>query len=143
MSERQTSLSFTPTQGLLSHFTPPNFFVLALPAMTQFSDWLHSSLGSLSASVNGYRCCPSALHMCSFQSLLPYHLTCGCHLSSVDAVVDVHGISHNFSFFHPREALLVGHQVTTLPFFSCGILFSSPLTEVVLHGVALVHLSHV
>ena len=45
-------------------------------------------------------------------------------------------------FFHPREALLVGHWVTTLPLFSCGILFFSPLTEVVLHGVGLVHLSH-
>ena len=61
----------------------------------------------------------------------------------MDALVDVHGVSHNFPFFHPREALLVGHQVTTLPFFSCGILFSSPLKEVVLHRVGLVHLSHV
>ena len=52
----------------------------------------------------------------------------------VDALVDIHGISHYFPFFHPREALLVGHWVTALPLFSCGVLFSSPLTEVVLHG---------
>ena len=45
--------------------------------------------------------------------------------------------------FHPREALLVGCWVTTLPSFSCGVLLSSPPMEVVLHGVGLVHLSHV
>ena len=85
---------------------------------------------------------PSALCTCSFQSLQPNHITCGLHPSSVDASVDIHGRSHNFPFFHPREALLVGHQVTTLPLSSCGILFFSPPTEVVLHGVGLVHLSH-
>ena len=126
--------------GVTYPFHSPHF-CLALPAMTQFSDWLHSSLGSLSASINGYRHHPSALCTCSFQSLLPHHLTWGLHMSFVDAPVDVHSISCNFPFFHPREALLVGHWVTTLPFFSCGILFSSPLTEVVLHGVGLVHLS--
>ena len=86
---------------------------------------------------------PSALHMCSFQSLQPNHDTCGLHPSSVDALVDVHGRSHNFPFFHLREALLVGHWVIALPLSSCGILFSSPPTEVVLHWVGLVHLSHV
>ena len=40
--------------GLFFHFTPP--FCLALPTMTLFCDWSHSSWGSLSASVNGYRC---------------------------------------------------------------------------------------
>ena len=69
--------------------------------------------------------------------------TCGLHLSSVDAPVDIHGRSYNFPFFHPRETLLVGCWVTTLPFFSCGILSFPPPVEVVLHGVGLVHLSHV
>ena len=32
---------------------PP--FCLALPTVTQFHEWLHSSWGSLSTSVNGYR----------------------------------------------------------------------------------------
>ena len=73
--------------------------------------------------------------MCSFQGLQPNHFTCGLHLSSVDAPVDIHGISCNFLFFHPREALLVDCQVTALPSFSCGILFPSPPTEVGLHGV--------
>ena len=45
--------------------------------------------------------------------------------------------------FPLMEALLLGHWVTTLSSFSSGILFSSPLTEVVLHGMGLVHLSHV
>ena len=84
---------------------------------------------------------PSTLHTCSFRGLQPHHITWGLHPSSVDTLVDVHGRSHNFLFFHPREALLVGHWVTTLPLFSCGIHFISPLTEVVLHGVGLVHLS--
>ena len=85
---------------------------------------------------------PSALHTCSFQSLQPDHFTCGLHPSSMDAPVDIHSRSCDFPFFHPREALLVGHWVTALPLFSCGVLFSSPLTQVVLHGVGLVHLSH-
>ena len=91
----------------------------------------------------GYRCHPSALHTCSFQGLQTNDFTCGLHPSAVDALVDIHNPSYNFPFFHPREALLVGHQVTTLPFFSCGILSSSPPMEVVLHGVGLAHLSHV
>ena len=86
---------------------------------------------------------PSALCVCSFQGLQPNHVTCGFHPSSVDAPVEVHGRSCNFPFFHPREALLVGHWVTALPLSSFGILPFSPLTEVVLHGVGLVHLSNV
>ena len=67
--------------------------------------------------------------------------TCGLHPSSVDAPVDIHGRSCNFPFICPREALLVGCQVTALPLFSCDIHFIPPLTEVVLHGVGLVLLS--
>ena len=40
--------------GYLPISLPP--FCLALPTMTQFSDWSHSSSGSLSANINGYRC---------------------------------------------------------------------------------------
>ena len=133
----------TLTCGLLAHFTPHHFFWLALPPMTQFSEWQHSSFSSLSASINGYRCHPSALRTCSCRGLQPNHFTCGLHPSSVDAPVDVHDPSHSFPFFHPREALLVGHRVTTLPSFSCGVLSSSHPKEVVLHGVGLAHLSHV
>ena len=134
---------FHSNMGATYPFNPPFYFYLALPAVTQFSEWQHSSSGPLSASINGYRCLPSALCMCSFQGPQPSHFTCGLHPSSVDALVDVHSPSCNFPFFHPREALLVGHRVTTLPSCSCGVLLSSPPMEVVLHGVGLVHLSRV
>ena len=45
---------------------------------------------------------PSALHMCSFLGLQPNHFTYGIHPSSVDALVDIHGIRHNFPFFPPQ-----------------------------------------
>ena len=56
---RQT-LSFFLIQGLLAHFTCP-CFCLALPTVTQFCDWSHSSWGSLSASINGHQCCSLCL----------------------------------------------------------------------------------
>ena len=135
----QTKVSFTLTWGLLTHFTP-SIFYLALPAVTQFSEWYHSSSSSLSASINRYRHHPSALCMCPFQGPQLNHFTCGLHPSSVDALVDLHSPIHNL-FFYPREALLVGCRETALPSFSCGFLLLSPPTEVVLHAVGLVHLS--
>ena len=62
--------------------------------------------------------------------------------SSVDALVDVHGRIHNFQLIHLREVLLTGHWVTALPIFSCGIISVSPIVEVGLYGVGLVHLSN-
>ena len=107
---------------------------------SSMSGFIHCGVHYPPASM-GIDITPSALCTCSFQGLQPHHITWGLHPSPVDAPVDVHGRSCNFPFFHPREALLVGHWVTTLPLFSCGILFLSPLTEVVLHEVGLVHLS--
>ena len=127
--------------GLLAHFTPPT--LLALPAVTQSSEWQLSSFGSLSASINRYRRHPSALRTCPSRGLQPKHFTWSLHLSSVDAPVDVHNPSGNFPYFHPWEAFLVGRRVTTLPFYSCGIIPASPPKEVVLQGVELVHLSRV
>ena len=137
-----TFLSSILTRGCLPISLPPIRF-LALSAMTQFSEWQHSSSGSLSASINRYRHHPSALCTCSSGVQLPNHLTCGLHPSSVDAPVDVHDPSHNFPFFHPWEALLVGRQVFALPSCSCGIIILSPPKEVVLQGVGLVHLYRV
>ena len=128
--------------GLLTCFTPP-FLILALSAVTQFGEWQPSSVGSQSASINGYRRRPSALRTCSSGVQQPNQLTCGLHPSLVDAPVDVHDPSHNFPFFCPWEALLVGRWVSALPFCSCGIIISSPPKEVVLQGVGLVHLYHV
>ena len=141
MSERQTTLSFTLTWILLTHFTP-NFVWPCLLQPSSVIGCIPLLVHYLPAST-GIDVIPSALHICSFQNLQPHHLTCGLHPSLVDTPVDIHGISCNFPFFHPREALLVGCWVTALPLVSCGILFSSPLTEVVLCGVGLVHLSHV
>ena len=136
-------MALHPNMWAACPFHSSHFILLALPAMTQFSEWQHSSFGSLSASINRYRRHPSALCMCSSRGLQPNQFTCGLHPSSVDTPVDIHDSSHNFPFFHPREALLVGHWVTALPIFSCGVLSSSAPEEVVLDGVGLVHLSHV
>ena len=125
--------------GLLTHFTPAYFVWHCLL-------WPSSVIGHIPVGVHylpasmGIDIIPSALCTCSFWGLQPNHVTCGLHPSSVDALVDIHGRSCNFPFFNPREALLVGCQVTTLPFSFCGILFFPPLTQVVLHGVGLVHL---
>ena len=127
--------------GLLTCFTPPT--LLALPAMTQSSEWQLSSFGSLSASIKGYRHHPSALCMCPSRGPQPKHFTWSLHPSSVDAPVDVHDPSCNFPYFHPWEAFLVGCWVTILPSCFCGISPASPPKGVVLQGVGLVHLSHV
>ena len=135
-------LAYHSNTGVICPFHSPHY-VFVWPCLP----WPSSVSGSIPLPVHylpastSYRCPPSALHMCSFQGLQPSHFTCGFHPSSVDALVDVHGPSHNFPFVHPREALLVGHWVTTLPSFSCGVLSSSTPMEVVLHGEGLVHLS--
>ena len=56
LHQRGRQMLFFLTWGLLTHFIPP-CFCLTLPTMTQFHDWLHSSSSSLSASINGHRCC--------------------------------------------------------------------------------------
>ena len=81
---------------------------------------------------------PSTRHTCSFLCLLPHHITQGLHPSLVDAPADDHSKSHNFLLIHPREVSLVGHWVTTLPLFSCGVISVLPLVEVGLHVVGLV-----
>ena len=105
----------------------PYFVWPCLPCPSSVSGciplWVHYPPASMGIDI-----IPSAWHMCSFQNLQPNHFTCGLHPSSVDDLVDVHGRSCNFPFFHPREAFLVGCWVTTLPLFSCGVPFSSPLT---------------
>ena len=133
-------MTLHPDTGAAFPFHSPLHWV-GLPALTQFSEWQCSSFGSLSASFNGYRRRPSALHTCSSRGLQPNHFTRGLHPSSVDAPVDIHDPSCNFPFFHPWEAFLVGRRVTALPSCSSGIIFSLPPREVVLQEVGLVHLS--
>ena len=144
MSEWQAHLPSHSNMGATYPFHFPHY-VFVWPCLP----WPSSVSGSIPLPVHylpasmGYRYHPSALCMCSFQGLQPNHFVCGLHPSSVDALVDIHGPSCNFLFFHPREALLVGHWMTALPSCSCGVLLSSPPMEVVLHRVGLVHLSHV
>ena len=107
--------------GRLIHPSPwhGGYLPISLPPLIfiwPWLPWLSSVSGSIPLLVHylpastGYRHHPSALHTCPFQGLQPNHFTCGLHLSSVDALVDILGPSHNFLFFHPREALLVGCQ---------------------------------
>ena len=137
------ALSFLLTQGLLTCFTPP--FVMFGLAYHDPVLWVVTFImgfticqhqWALMSFPLPYVCVPS--EVCSHITL-PEVFTCPQWMTPVD----VHGRSHNFPFFHPKEALLVGRWVTTLPFSSCDVLFLSPLAEVVLHGVVLVHLSHV
>ena len=71
------ALSFLLTWGVLAHFTPP-LFCLALLTMTQFCEWSHLSLGSLSASVNGLQC----LSLCLMYMFLPRSAAMSCYLWS-------------------------------------------------------------
>ena len=125
--------------GVTYPFHSPQFVWPCLPWPSSMIGCIPLGVHNLIASM-GIDVIASALHICSFWSLQPNHITCDLHPSSVDALVEVHGRSHNFPFFHPKEALLVGHWVTALPISSCGILFFPPSTEVVLRGVGLVHL---
>ena len=63
--------------GVLTCFTPP-FVMFGLPTMTQFCEWLHSSWGSLSPSINGYWC--HSLHL-TYMFLLRSAAT-SCYLRS-------------------------------------------------------------
>ena len=110
-------------------FHSPHFIYLALPAVTQFSEWQHSSSSSLSASINGYRCCPSAFTYIFLWRSATKSLYMWSSPILSGALVDIHDPSCNFPFFHPREALLVGCWVTTLPSLSCGVFFPSPPKE--------------
>ena len=119
--------------------SPPCFLWPCLPWPSSMSGCICHGVHYLPVSMS-IDFIHSALHTCSFWGLEPHNITWGLHPSSVVATVDVHGRICNFLFIHPRETLLVGHWVTALPLFSCGVHFVSPPTEVVLHGVGLVHL---
>ena len=101
------------------------------------SHGVHHLMASMDSNI-----IPSAKCMHSFRYPHPLHITWSLHLSSVDALVDIHGRCHNSPLINPMEVLLVEHWVTTQPLLSCGIIISSLPLEVDLHGVRLVLLSH-
>ena len=120
---------YTPKSGLVNHDPVPWVVASVLRFTIQWHLWVVMLFPQPNTHVPPWH-------------LQPCHSTCGLHPSSVDALVDVHGRSHNLPLIHPREVLLVGHWVATLPMFSCGIISVSPPVEVGLHGVGLVHLFH-
>ena len=126
-------------RGVLTHYTPHVWSCYPWPSSMSgcINLGVHYPLASMGSDV-----IPSAKCTCSFWCLQPHDITIGFHPSSVDALVDIHGRSHNFPLIHPREVLLAGHWVTALPLLSCGIIICSLPSEVCLHEVGLVHLSH-
>ena len=84
---------------------------------------------------------PSAKCTRSYRHPLPLHVTWSLHPSLVDAVVDVHGRSHNFPLNHPRKVLMAWCWMVTRPLSTCGIISLSLPLGVGLTGAGLVHLS--
>ena len=85
---------------------------------------------------------PSAKHTWSCRHPLPLHITWSHHLSTVDALADIHGRICSFLLIHPREVLLAWCWVITRPLSSHGIISLSLPLGVGLTGVGLVHLSY-
>ena len=108
-------------------------FHLVLPTMTQFHNWSHSSWGSLSASINGYR----RHSLCLMYMFLLRSAAKSCYLWSSPVLSGCSGRCPwqklQLPIFPPQGSF-TGR--------SWHPPFSSP-TEVVLHGVGLVHLPHV
>ena len=125
--------------GVTYLFHSPHLF--GLPTVTQFHDWLHSSWGSLSARVKGYRHCS----LCLMYMFLPRSAAKSHYLWS-SPVLSGHSSrcpwqKPQLPVFPPQGSFTGRSLVDCLTLFSCGILLLPPPTEVVLHGVGLVHLS--
>ena len=88
------------------------------------------------------KCMWSCWSFCQWRHPCPLHIAWNLHLSSVDALADIHRRSHSFPFIHPREVFLAWHWVITRPSSSCGIVLLSLPWGVDLTGVGLVYPSH-
>ena len=126
--------------GVTYPFHSPHF-CLVLPTMTQFCDWLHSTWGSLSASINGH----GHHSLCLMYMFLPRSAATSYYLWSLPILSGCSGRHPwqklQLAIFPPQGSFTgrsLGDHLTT--FLLWHPLFS-PLTEVVLHGVELVHLS--
>ena len=112
----------------------PPLLCLALPTMTQFHEWLHSSGCSLSTSTNGH------WHhsLCLMYMFLPRSAATSCYLRSSSILGGCSGRCPwqklQLPIFPPQGSFTGRSLGDPLPLFSCDILFLSPLTEVVLHG---------
>ena len=85
---------------------------------------------------------PSAKCMQSCRHPLPLHITWSLHLSSVDALVDIHWRSHSFPLIYPSKVLLAWCWVIARPLSSCGIVSLSLPLGGGLTRLELVHWSH-
>ena len=137
---RQT-LSFFLTQRLLIHFTPP-CFCLALPTMTQFHDWLHSSWGSLCTSINGHRHHSLWLKYVFLprSAATSHYLWSSPILSGSSSRCPWQKLQ--LPIFPPQRSFTGRSSGDCLTTFLLWCPLFSPLMEVVLHGVGMVHLSH-
>ena len=102
-------------EGYITVSLPPCFY-LALPTMTHFHDWLHSSLGSLSASINRHRCCS----LCLMYMFLPRSAATSHYLWS-SPILSGHSSRHPWQklqlpIFPPQQSFtgrLLGDCLTT------------------------------
>ena len=129
------------TRGYLPVSLPTPFY-LALPTVTQFHVWAHPTLGSLSASVNGYGHCS----LCLMYVFLPKSAAKSHYLWSSPILS---GHSGRCPWEKPQLPIFPPHRSFTgrslgdcLNSFLLWCPLFSPHMEVVLCGVRLVHLSH-
>ena len=105
------------TQRGAYHFIPP---MVLLPWLSSASSHNGHSFHYPMAST-GSDVYPSAKCMQCCRHPLPLHIIWSLHLSSVDALVDVHRRSHSFPLIHPREVFLAWCWVIIRPLSSHGI----------------------
>ena len=98
---------FTPTWGLLTHFTPPIMFLFCLACLDPVQ-WVVAFLFWSTICQHQWVIDVVPLPYVHVPSKVFSQITLPVvfHPSLVDTSVDVHGPSCNFPFFHPREALL-------------------------------------
>ena len=131
-----------PDMGVTYPFHSPHFY-LALPTMTQFCDWSHSSWGSLSASINGH----GHRSLCLTYVFLPRSAATSCYLWS-SPILSGCSSRHPWQklqlpIFPPQGSFTGRSSGDCLTTFHLWHPLFSPLAQVVLHGVGLVHLSYV
>ena len=118
-------------------------FCLALPTMTQFHDWSHSSWVSISASINGHghhSLCLTYVFLLR-SAATSHYLWSSPVLSGCSSRCPWQQLQ--LPIFPPQGSFTGRSLDDCLTTFLLWHPLFSPLTEVVLHGVGLVHLSHV
>ena len=100
-------------RGVHTHFIP---LMVLLPWLSSMNSCGGHSVCYAMASM-GWDIYPSTKCMWYCRHPLPLHVTWSLNLSSVDALVDIHGRSHNFPLIHPMGSLpglMLGDHQTTI-----------------------------